>query len=84
MLLISAESRNRTGVGAGATPASGETIASSSFSRNSPGSAGTSSSLRRLNQPGWVKSPVPITWIPLTRAQPASPLRVPSGLVARE
>ena len=65
-------------------PARAGKIASSSFSRNSPGSAGANSSLRHLNQLGWVKSPVPITWIPLTRAQPASPLRVPSGLVARE
>ncbi|OPY91966.1 MAG: hypothetical protein A4E73_01600 [Syntrophaceae bacterium PtaU1.Bin231] len=82
MLLISAESRNRTG--AGVTPVRGETIDSSSFSLNRPGSAGVNSSLRDRNQPGWVKSPVPITWIPLTRAQPARPLRVPSGLVARE
>ena len=68
MLLISAESRKRAGAAAGEA-SSGGRPRGASFSTYSPGSAGASFSSSSRSQPGWVKSPVPMTASPFRRAQ---------------
>ena len=54
------------------------------FKRNRPSSAGSSFSFSSSSQPGWVKSPEPITPMPLIRAQASKCSGVSCGLVEIE
>jgi hypothetical protein len=70
-VLISAVSMNRTGwiLSKEVNPLSLASLRYIGLSVNNPSSAGSILSSRTETQPGWVKSPVPMTPIPLSRPQ---------------
>ena len=84
MVEISTDSMNRTGPRQLAGSRASTDRSSSSRSRNNPGSAGTRVEDSSSNHLGWVKSPVPITLMPLRRPTRARCSRSQSLLQALE
>src|SRR5919197_110604 len=84
MVEISTDSRNRTGLRQDGGTRRSTARSSSSRSRSSPGSAGTRFARSSSAHAGWVKSPVPMTVMPLRLPHQARCSRSQSRLQALE